>query len=143
MSPSVRTRILPQESIPEEKLAYVVIGARQNGLWIFVQHRQRQTWEMPAGHIEKGESADQAAIRELYEETGTVRSDLEYLCDYEVTVGSKTEYGRLYRAEVFEREEMLEYEIGEIQMGPVLPDKLTYPEVQTVLFEQLKLQLRS
>ncbi len=112
---SVRTRILPRESIAEEKLTYVVIGAREKGLWIFVRHRQRLSWEMPAGHIEAGETAQQAAVRELYEETGTIRSSLEYLCDYEVTVGRKTEYGRLYRAEVLEREEHLEHEIGEIQ----------------------------
>jgi 8-oxo-dGTP diphosphatase len=140
---TVTTRILPPESVSEEKLTYVVIGARQEGLWIFVKHRQRMTWEMPAGHIEAGETPGQAALRELYEETGTIQSSLEYLCDYQVTVGSKTEYGRLYRAEVLEREAFLEHEIGEIQMGEVLPGKLTYPEVQTLLFEQVKQQLRS
>ncbi|MFH0756948.1 MAG: NUDIX domain-containing protein [Bacteroidota bacterium] len=140
---TVKTRILPRESVSEAKLTYVVIGARQEGLWIFVRHRQRMTWEMPAGHIEAGETPGQAAVRELYEETGTVRSDLEHLCDYEVTTGHKTGYGRLYRAEVFEREEFLEHETGEIQMCEDLPGNLTYPEVQTLLFEEVKQQLRS
>ena len=61
----VRTRILPKESIDEGKLTYVVIGTREGDNWIFVRHRDRISWEMPAGHIEPGETADQAAVREL------------------------------------------------------------------------------
>ena len=139
---SVHTRILPPESIQEGQLTYVVIGARQGDKWIFVRHRDRISWEMPAGHIEQGESADQAAVRELYEETGAVRSSLEHLCDYKVTVGGKTEYGRLYGAVVREREEILTHEIEEIHLGRELPADLTYPEVQTILFMRAKQQLQ-
>ena len=132
----VSVQVLPRESIPAPKLIYVVIGALEGDRWIFVRHRDRLTWEMPAGHIEKGESADQAAVRELYEETGTVRSSLEYLCDYQVTVDEKTEWGRLYGATILEREETLDHEICEVQLAVDLPENLTYPEVQAVLFEQ-------
>jgi 8-oxo-dGTP diphosphatase len=138
----VRTRILPKESIDEGKLTYVVIGTREGDNWIFVRHRDRISWEMPAGHIEPGETADQAAVRELYEETGTVDSSLNYLCDYEVQVNNNTEYGRLYGAYVVSREDLPEYEIGEIRFDKKLPDNLTYPEVQKVLFKKLELMLR-
>ncbi len=138
----VRTRILPKESIDEGKLTYVVIGTREGDNWIFVRHRDRISWEMPAGHIEPGETADQAAVRELYEETGTVDSTLNYLCDYEVQVNNNTEYGRLYGAYVVSREELPEHEIGEIRFDKKLPDNLTYPEVQKVLFKKLELMLR-
>lgn len=131
---SVKTEILDPGSIREADLHYVVIGARQGEQWLFVRHARRYSWEMPAGHMEPGESADQAAVRELYEETGTVQSSLDHLCDYSVTVGGRTEYGRLYAAEIQEREELPEYEIVEVRLSPELPESLTYPEVQTRLF---------
>ena len=33
-------------------------------------HYQSGHWDFPKGHIEKGESKEQAALRELFEETG-------------------------------------------------------------------------
>lgn len=140
---SVQTLILPVETLDEASLSYVVIAAMEKGLWIFVRHRDRSTWEMPAGHIERGETAQQAAIRELKEETGTQNSSLVPLCDYQVKVGNLTESGRLYFAEIHERKALLEHEITELQHGSKLPAKLTYPEVQTLLFKHAKELLRS
>ena len=134
----VTTRLIAPETVQEYKLTYVVMGARYRNQWIFVRHRERQTWEMPAGHIEPGESADQAAVRELYEEAGVVNSSLEVICDYSVTVGEKTEYGRLYIVSVKEMEPQHEFEIQELQLSEKLPRSLTYPEVQTILFDRVK-----
>jgi len=139
----VHTLILPCNSLDILTLNYVVIAARENEKWIFVRHRNRNTWEMPAGHIEAGENPDQAALRELYEETGTIRSSMKYLSDYQVSVMGKTESGRLYGAEIHEREASLEYEIVELRLASALPPYLTYPEVQTLLFEHAKQLLRS
>jgi len=116
----------------------VVLGARYKDQWIFVRHRDRQTWEMPAGHIEAGESADEAASRELSEETGAVSFEIKSVCDYSVTVNNKMEFGRLYFAEIEELEPTLEYEIEELVFAEGLPSLLTYPEVQTLLFERLE-----
>lgn len=137
------TRILPIESIDESKLIYVVIAAREMGKWVFVRHRDRSTWEMPAGHIEKGESAKDTASRELQEETGAGNATLQSLCDYQVTVNGKTESGRLYGAEILDRASILEHEIGEVRLSSGLPSSLTYPEVQSMLFEHAKELLRS
>jgi 8-oxo-dGTP diphosphatase len=126
--------LLAAGSVLESDLTYVVMAASFRREWIFVRHRNRKSWEMPAGHIEPGESADQAAVRELYEEAGVVSSAMTHLCDYSVTAGGKTEFGRLYRASVGEMEEVTEYEIAEILLSENLPPQLTYPEVQTVLF---------
>ncbi len=134
----VTTRLIAPETVQELKLTYVVMGARYRNQWIFVRHRDRQTWEMPAGHIEPGESADQAAVRELYEEAGVVNSSMEAICDYSVTVGKKTEYGRLYSVSVKEMEPQQEFEIQELQFSEKLPRSLTYPEVQTILFNRVK-----
>ncbi len=141
--PAVHTRILPPDSIEEDQLTYVVIAAREKEKWIFVRHQERSTWEMPAGHIEKGETADQAAKRELFEETGTVRSTLSYLCDYQVSVDGKTESGRLYFANILDRNAKLEYEIDELLFVSDLPASLTYPEVQGLLFQHANKLLRS
>jgi len=140
---TAHTRILPTESIDESKLIYVVIAAREMGKWIFVRHRDRSTWEMPAGHIEKGESAKEAAIRELQEETGARNATLQALCDYQVTVKGKTGSGRLYGAEILDRTSILEHEIVEVRLSSGLPSSLTYPEVQSMLFEHAKELLRS
>jgi 8-oxo-dGTP diphosphatase len=134
----VETRILEAGSVDESRLTYVVIGAWYRDKWIFVRHRDRSTWEMPAGHIEKGEPAGMAAERELFEEAGVTGSVMEHHCDYEVTVGGKTEYGRLYSADVKEINTRLEYETEEILLLDSLPTELTYQEVQTVLFNRLK-----
>ena len=134
----VKTTILALESIPDQALTYAVVGARESGHWIFVRHRDRSTWELPAGHIEKGETAREAAHRELYEETGTRKCDLTGICDYRVEVKGAVEYGRLFLAEVRERDPLPDYEISETVLVRSLPEDLTYPEVQGVLFNLLK-----
>ncbi len=136
MTPPV-TKLLSPGTIDEHLLTYVVMGARYRDQWIFVRHRDRQTWEMPAGHIEPGETPNRAAVRELFEEAGVVNSSLTHLCDYSVTAGGNTGYGRLYLAEVDELDPQLEHEIEELKFASELPLELTYPEVQTTLFARL------
>ena len=133
----IEVSILNKESVPLKKLTYVVMGAGIRDQWIFVKHRERVTWEMPAGHIEPGESPDEAAERELMEETGAVKFDLNYLLDYSISVNGKREYGRLYFAEVHELGPVPEYEIDQIMLSDELPRSLTYPDVQKLLFEKV------
>lgn len=132
----VSVKLLPAESVTSEKLNYVVMGARYLDQWIFVRHRDRTSWEMVSGHIEDGETADQAAVRELSEEAGVVNSSMKILCDYEVTVDTKKEYGRFYVVEISELDPRLEYEIEELVLADALPLTLTYPEVHTLLFQR-------
>jgi len=61
---------------------FVVIAAKYKGKWVWVKHRDRDTWEIPGGHIEKGESPDNAASRELIEETGAIIFTIKTICDY-------------------------------------------------------------
>jgi 8-oxo-dGTP pyrophosphatase MutT (NUDIX family) len=45
----------------------IVIGP---GNKVVVVNQNQDSWSLPKGHLESGEDAEQAAIREIYEETG-------------------------------------------------------------------------
>lgn len=44
---------------------------------LVTQHSKHKGWDFPKGHIELGESADQAAVREVEEETGVKAEIIE------------------------------------------------------------------
>ena len=69
---------------PERPLTYSIISARFQNRWIFVRHQNRTTWEIAGGHIEPDEGAYNAACRELQEETGALKFDLECIATYSV-----------------------------------------------------------
>lgn len=48
------------------------------------KHPGYGTWGFPGGHVELGETAMQAAIRELREETSVIAEPLEYLTNLDV-----------------------------------------------------------
>ena len=59
---------------------------------------ERSLLEVPAGGIEAGEGAEEAAQRELQEETGQRASSLQRLCGFYVSPGFCTEYIHLFLA---------------------------------------------
>ncbi|WP_372756250.1 NUDIX domain-containing protein [Labilibaculum sp.] len=126
-------------SIAEENLTYSIICSRYQNQWVFVRHRLRESWEMPAGHIEKGESALAAARRELYEETGAESFSLRLLTDYSADWHGETKYGRIFFAEIYQLGSLPETEIAELKLFTYLPRNLTYPDIQNLVFEQVSL----
>ena len=125
-------------SIASEKLKYSIVCSRYQNKWVFVRHRLRETWEMPAGHIEKNESALVAAKRELYEETGATHFSLRTVCDYSCDWQGEIKSGRIFFANIQQLGKLPELEIAEVKLFKNLPRELTYPDIQNLVFERVK-----
>jgi 8-oxo-dGTP diphosphatase len=120
---------------PDGALIYAVISARYENKWIFVRHQDLSTWEIAGGHIESGETSHEAARRELMEETGALRFNLECVATYSVTSEGKAGYGRLYLAEVAKLGSIPDVsEIAEVELLDTIPENLTYPDIQPSFF---------
>lgn len=119
----------------ERDLKYVVIATRYQNNWYMVKHKERLTWEMPGGHIESDEHPEDAAIRELYEETGGIVDVLTPLYDYSVKK-DVISYGRLYLADILKFETLPDFEI---ECVSILKDEMTwtYDQIQPILFESV------
>ncbi|NNU85247.1 nucleoside triphosphatase YtkD [Geobacillus sp. BMUD] len=72
-------RVHPFSSSP----GHVWVICRYGGRWLLTNHPRRGL-EFPGGKVEKGETAAEAAVREVMEETGGIIRQLEYIGQYEV-----------------------------------------------------------
>lgn len=68
-------------------------------LWQFRHPHGRTHWEVPAGRIAEGESPEEAARRELLEETGFRAARLERVAGFYPTNGISAHYAHLYLAQ--------------------------------------------
>lgn len=136
------TEVKFYEDIEEEQLKFAVIISKTQDKYVFCRHRERDTWEVPGGHREAGETILETAKRELHEETGALEFDIEPVCVYSVTApdnfdGSES-FGMLFFADVKCFESELHSEIEKIAMMDGLPERLTYPNIQPHLMEEAK-----
>lgn len=101
---------------------HVLVICRYREKWLLTKHKERGL-EFPGGKVEPGESANDAAVREVLEETGGVVTNLHYIGQY--FVDGKKDYviKNLYFAEVKELKEQPTYYETD---GPVL--QLEIPE---------------
>ncbi len=124
---------------PENQAKYVVIAVRYQGQWIWVRHKKRSTWEIPGGHREPGETASDAAKRELWEETGLSPTLLLPVTGYCVQTDDAATWGLLFYAEADTLPTPpARFEIAETMLEPRLPQNLTYPDIQPALYRQVQ-----
>lgn len=130
--------------IDNNDLLFAVIVSRFQGKWILAKHKDRETWEIPGGHREKGEDINITASRELQEETGAKEFRIMPICIYSVikeesdnTKHPTSTFGGLYFAEVVELGDLPNLEIEKIQLFDKLPSELTYPEIQPCLLDKV------
>jgi ADP-ribose pyrophosphatase YjhB (NUDIX family) len=130
------------DTVDEALLKFAVIVSRSNGKWVLCKHKERDTYEVPGGHREIGEDIMETAKRELQEETGADKFDIEPLCVYSVTgrtsvnENGEESFGLLCFAEIMEFSGKLESEIEKVELMDELPKNWTYPLIQPKLIEE-------
>ena len=87
---------------------HVLVICRYRDKWLLTDHKQRG-WEFPGGRKESGETVEQAAIREVYEETGGVIDSLFAIGEYEVSCGTTSFIKTIFFGVVNEIEEKVDY----------------------------------
>lgn len=128
-------------SIEDSKLHFAVIMARHKEKWVFVRHKERETWEIPGGHREENENISDTASRELFEETGALKFSLTPVCIYCVERNENINYtesfGQLFYSEIEVLDNLPRFEIGEIKLFDNMPNNLTYPLIQPFLYNKV------
>lgn len=133
------------EEVADELLKFAVIISKTEGKWVFCKHRERDTYEIPGGHREAGESILETAKRELKEETGALEFTIKPICVYAVKGKTKVNkddgdesFGMLFFADIVSFEEELHNEIEKILITDELIENWTYPAIQPRLVEEAK-----
>ncbi|HLR53653.1 MAG TPA: nucleoside triphosphatase YtkD [Pseudogracilibacillus sp.] len=95
---------------------HVWVVCKYKNQWLLTKHRTRGL-EFPGGKVESGESAEDAAKREVWEETGGIVQELTYLAQY--YVDGKRDY--IIKNVYFAKIESLQYREDYLEtLGPVL-----------------------
>lgn len=120
-------------TVEESEYTRVVCVSRYNGKWVYCKHKKRETWEIPGGHIEPGETWIEAAKREMFEETGATKLSIEPICLYKIST-----YGILCYADIIEFTSLPNSEIEKIDFFDEEPKNLTYPDAHSLFLKTAK-----
>lgn len=140
-------KVIFHNQVVDELLQFAVILAKTEGKWVFCKHKERDTYEVPGGRREAGETILETAKRELREETGAIDFTLKPVGVY--SVKGKTRYnqneedekfGMLFVADIFSFENELHNEIEKILICDQLVENWTYPDIQPRLLEEAEVR---
>lgn len=95
---------------------HVWVICRYKDKWLLTKHKERGL-EFPGGKVEAGETAEQGAIREIYEETGGKVDSIHYIGQYYVNGKKEHVIKNVYFAQISKLVEQPMYFETE---GPVL-----------------------
>ena len=62
----------------EDVRVSIVLARHEKGM-LQVRNNHRSIWELPGGYVDPGETASDCALRELFEESGLIGSEIELL----------------------------------------------------------------
>ena len=130
------------DDVEDALLRFAVIISKADAKWVFCKHKERDTYEVPGGHRENGESILETAERELHEETGAVDFTIKPVCAYSVTGKNRVNntgeeiFGMLFFAHISAFEKVLHSEIEKVVFFDRLPENWTYPLIQPKLIEE-------
>ncbi len=136
------------ETIDDSLLKFAVIISKSCGKWVFCKHNERNTYEVPGGHREEGESILETAKRELHEETGAVEYEITPVCVYSVTGKNRVNetgeeiFGMLYYADLKQFEKDLHSEMERVELFDELPEDWTYPLIQPLLIQEFARRMK-
>ena len=133
----LEVKIYDLNKCKESELTRVVCVSKYKDKYVFSYNKKRNGWEIPGGHIEEGETWQEATKREMYEETGATKINVEPVCIYKIST-----YGLLCYCEILEMEELPKYEMEKIMLSKNLPENLTYPDTYKLYFETVKTRKR-
>jgi len=131
------------EEVEDQLLQFAVIVAKHRNQWVICKHKSRDTYEVPGGHREPGETILDTAKRELQEESGAIDFELTPICIYSVsgtdgTISDSTEtFGMLYYAEIKRFGPLPDFEMEQVILSEELPSNWTYPLIQPKLIDRV------
>lgn len=104
---------------------HVWVICRYMDQWLLTSHSRRGL-EFPGGKVERGETPEEAAIREVMEETGGSVESLQYIGQYKVAGKEKVIIKNIYFAEISSiQRQKTYYETNGPVLLPFLPDDVT------------------
>ena len=86
------------DTVDDSLLKFAVIISKADGKWVFCKHKERDTYEVPGGHREPGESIMETAARELREETGYTADSWQEIGPFHPAPAYTDEYITMYLA---------------------------------------------